>query len=94
MQSLAQLGHQLLATGHTQIAVTAESLPPGGQMGKVDLLNPLGKVSQGAHDKAAERVKAALKIAKAPIRLQLSGLVKQIAPRSQAWGLGGFSWMS
>lgn len=94
MQSLAQLGNQLLAPGHTQIAVTAESLPPGGQMGKIDLLNARGKVRQGTHHKAAEGVKAALKIAKAPVRFQLGGLVEQIAPRSQAWGLGGFSWLS
>ena len=63
-------------------------------MGKIGFLNTLRKVCQGAHHKAAEGVMAALKIAEAPVCLQLGGLVEQIAPCSQAWSLGGFNWLS
>jgi hypothetical protein len=91
---LAQLTDQLLTPGGAQFAVAAESLPPAGQMGQIGLLNAHRKVRQGAHHKATEGVKAALKISKAPIGLQLGSLVEQIAPRSQAWGLWGFNWLS
>jgi hypothetical protein len=94
VQSLAELGNQLLAPGDAQMAIAAEPLTPGGQLGQICLLNTLWKVRQGAHHKTAEGVVAALKITKAPVGLQLGSLVEQIAPRSQAWGLGGFNWLS
>jgi hypothetical protein len=100
VQPLAELAHQLLATGETELAIATKAFPQAFDLIQVLPGQPLRRGPKGTLHEPAEGVGTALQISEAALGFQLGGFLEGVTPSPQAcWQRiqvpsDGFSWLS
>jgi hypothetical protein len=100
VQPLAELAHQLLATGEAEFAIATKALPQAFDLIQILPGQTLRRRAKGTLHEPAEGIGTALQIGKAAIGFQLGGFLEGVTPSPQAcWQRiqvpsDGFSWLS